>query len=71
MDCKNWSCWKDAADLVLKAVFVGVFCWGVCSAVCCMKSCASSCSAKTTTCCKSALVKQCGVDCIKPCCKDK
>ena len=45
MKCENWNCWKDCIDLVLKAVFVVVFTWGVCSAVCCMKSCdsASSC----------------------------
>ncbi len=43
MDCKNWSCWKDCIELVLKVVFVGVFCWGVCNAVCCMKSCNSAC----------------------------
>ena len=68
MDCKNWSCCKDAIDLVLKAVFVGVFCWGVCTAICCMKSCNTSCSSKATTCCKSAPVKQCGPECVKPCC---
>ena len=72
MDCKNWSCWKDAIDLVLKAVFVGVFCWGVCTAVCCMKSCSSSsCSKAQTTCCSSKTIdaKQCGSNCAKPCCK--
>ena len=53
MDCKNWSCWKDCIELVLKVVFVGVFCWGVCNAVCCMKSCDSSAS-----CCKSGVVEE-------------
>tara|TARA_Y100000996_G_scaffold82104_1_gene56368 strand:- start:25 stop:231 length:207 start_codon:yes stop_codon:yes gene_type:complete len=55
MKCENWNCWKDCINLVLKAVFVGVFTWGVCSAVCCMKSCdsASSCDKTQTTCCSS------------------
>ena len=68
MDCKNWSCWKDSIDLVLKVVFVAVFSYGVMSAVCCMKSCSSSCNKQKTTCCKSAPVKQCAVDCTKSCC---
>ena len=53
MKCENWNCWKDCINLVLKAVFVGVFTWGVCSAVCCMNSCcdtkASGCSKTTET----------------------
>jgi hypothetical protein len=65
MDCTKWNCWKDCVELGLKVVFVGVFTWGVCSAVCCMKSCNSQ-----KTCCKiDAPVKQCGLDCVKPCCK--
>ena len=27
MKCENWNCWKDCINLVLKAVFVGVFTW--------------------------------------------
>ena len=57
MKCENWSCWKDCIDLILKAVFVAVFTWGVMSAVCCMKSCSSS-----SSCCKSA-----SSEVVKPC----
>ena len=61
MECKNWNCWKDAIDLVLKAVFVVVFTWGVCAAVCCMDSCKSSAcdTTKASGCCKTAEVKPC------------
>ena len=68
MNC-DLSC-KDKVDLFLKLVFVTVFTYGVMSAVCCMKSCSSSCGAKTS-CSKSgqvAPVKQCGLNCQKPCC---
>jgi len=66
MKCENWDNCKGCIELALKVVFVAVFTWGVMSAVCCMKSCSSS-----QSCCKSGtnqVVKQCGVNCIKPCC---
>ena len=62
----DMSC-KEKSELVLKLIFVAVFTWGVMNAVCCMKSCSSK-----TTCCKVSAVdsvKQCGPDCLKPCCK--
>ena len=65
MKCENWSCWKECIELCLKVIFVGVFTYGVMSAVCCM----SSCSKSQTTCCKTTQnIKQCGVNCTKPCC---
>ena len=66
MDCKNWSCCKEAVDMVLKVVFVGAYCWGMCNLVCSMKSCSSS-----QSCCKAQtqeVVKQCGTGCVKACC---
>ena len=54
-NCEKMSCWKDSIELVLKVVFVAVFCWGVCNAVCCMKSCNAnkSCCSTAQTCSKS------------------
>ena len=63
--CENMSC-KDCVELCLKIVFVAVFTYGVMSAVCCMKSCNAQ-----TSCCKVGtqdVAKQCGPNCIKPCC---
>ena len=65
----DMSC-KECTELILKIIFVAVFTYGVMCAVCCMKSCTTSCSAGSS-CCKNANVqpvKQCGPDCIKPCC---
>ena len=57
------SC-KDCVELALKVIFVAVFTYGVMSAVCCMKSCSSQ-----SSCCKTqSVVKQCGTNCVKPCC---
>ena len=57
------SC-KDCVELALKIIFVAVFTYGVMSAVCCMKSCNAQAS-----CCKTqTVVKQCGANCVKPCC---
>ena len=61
----DMSC-KECTELFLKIIFVAVFTYGVMSAVCCMKSCNAGAS-----CCKNAtqsVVKQCGLDCQKPCC---
>ena len=67
MKCENWSCWKDCIDLILKAVFVAVFTWGVCSAVCCMNSCSTSesCETEKTSCCKTEVASE------KPCSSKK
>ena len=55
---------KECFELVLKFIFVAVFTYGVMSAVCCMKSCSNA-----QSCCKTQVVaKQCGADCVKPCC---
>ena len=54
---------KECFELVLKFIFVAVFTYGVMSAVCCMKSCNAQTCGKT-----QAVAKQCGVDCVKPCC---
>ena len=64
---------KDKLNLVWKFAFLGVFTYGVMSAVCCMKSCNTSCSSQVS-CCKSAsqpVAKQCGTNCVKPCCATK
>ena len=69
----DMSC-KECVELALKFVFVAVFTYGVMSAVCCMKSCNTSCSAQQTSCCKSGpqpIAKQCGSNCVKPCCTTK
>ena len=68
----DMSC-KECTELILKIVFVAVFCYGVMSAVCCMKSCKTSCGSQVK-CCKSSTVqpaKQCGASCVKPCCASK
>ena len=65
----DMSC-KECTELFLKIIFVAVFTYGVMSAVCCMKSCSSA----QASCCKNATVqpaKQCGANCIKPCCASK
>jgi len=64
---------KECVELVLKFIFVAVFTYGVMSAVCCMKSCNTSCSSQVS-CCKSTsqpVAKQCGTNCVKPCCATK
>ena len=64
--CENLDKCKSCVELSLKVIFVAVFTYGVMSAVCCMKSCSSG-----QSCCKagtSQVVKQCGPNCIKPCC---
>ena len=65
---------KECVELVLKFVFVAVFTYGVMSAVCCMKSCSTSSCGTQVSCCKSSqqpVAKQCGVNCVKPCCASK
>ena len=65
--CENFDSCKGCIELLLKFVFVTVFTYVVISAVCCMKSCSNS----QTACCKASVtqtVKQCGPNCIKPCC---
>ena len=66
------SC-KECVELTLKFVFVAVFTYGVMSAVCCMKSCNTSCSSQVS-CSKAntqSVAKQCGANCVKPCCATK
>ena len=67
MKCEKWNCCKDVCNLVLKTIFVAVFTYGVMSAVCCMKSCNVGCKSQST-CGKVVQAKQCGIDCVKPCC---
>ena len=65
---------KDKLNLCWKFLFLAVFTYGVISVTCCKSSCSSACKQDTTQasqCCKSQVKKQCGVDCIKPCCASK
>ena len=65
----DMSC-KEKTELFIKIAFLAVFTYGVMSAVCCMKSCRTFCSAQgDTSVVQSA--KQCGPNCIKPCCASK
>ena len=65
--CENLDKCKSCVELSLKVIFVAVFTYGVMSAVCCMKSCNVGCKSQST-CGKIVQAKQCGVDCVKPCC---
>ena len=54
---------KDKLNLLWKFLFLAVFTYGVISVTCCKKS--------SSSCCKQGNVqiqKQCGSNCIKPCC---
>ena len=61
---------KDKLTLCWKFLFLAVFTYGVISITCCKKSCATSCNKETSQCCKSSskVQKQCGANCVKPCC---
>ena len=65
---------KDKLNLLWKFLFLAVFTYGVISVTCCKNSC-TSCGKQGNTqvsqCCKksnSQVQKQCGPNCIKPCC---
>ncbi len=64
---------KDKLNLLWKFLFLAVFTYGVISVTCCKNSCASSCDKQyeSSQCCKkgnAVTKKQCGTNCIKPCC---
>ena len=58
---------KDKLNLLWKFLFLAVFTYGVISITCCKKNCSSSNCCKQTT----QVQKQCGSNCIKPCCASK
>ncbi len=64
---------KDKLNLCWKFLFLAVFTYGVVSLTCCKKSCSSPCKQQVSQCCKSDLQvkKQCGTNCVKPCCSSK
>jgi len=67
---------KDKLNLLWKFLFLAVFTYGVISVTCCKKSCSSYCkkgASQVSQCCKSnaQIQKQCGPNCIKPCCAGK
>ena len=63
---------KDKLNLCWKFLFLAVFTYGVISVTCCKSSCKQD-TTQASQCCKSnsQVKKQCGVDCIKPCCASK
>ena len=61
---------KDKLELTFKFLFLAVFTYGVISLTCCKSSCRTQCSGTVSQCCKAnaPVAKQCGTNCIKPCC---